>query len=412
MLAYLTYFQIFAMMVASVLFFFFPNAFTYKETVIVVGGLSIICIIYYVVKGKIPKVAFAWTALIGALLFALYSITPDWYYAKSAKYESFRLVLVGQTIPGILCACIVSYLPSVQIKIKQIAPAVGLIFTLLAFTSSFSPKEITSGGYANSDGLNYQTISYLAAYAAGLNYYFILNRKSFNFGSLFSNNIYSKTAPFLLVLNFLSILIAGGRGGLVAFVIISAYALYVMIRKGEKDPKRIRKIIGIIVCATIIVVIGVRFAMNSDIKSNGFERIMLTVTTGDTNGRDILREKAIVSFLQAPVFGHGLGSVFYEIGEYSHNCITDFLVEIGLIGTIVFVSVFLLTWIKAQRLVKSDCSDSLWTFFLLYGLTMSLFSGYYFAQIPMIWSIAYILCYKKKDFKSLNYYKNHISQFG
>ena len=92
---------------------------------------------------------------------------------------------------------------------------------------------------------------------------------------------------------------------------------------------------------------------------------------------------------EKPVFGHGVGSVFFEMGTYSHNFITDAMVEVGVIGTFILFSLFIILVFKAIKDIYHDISDSLWLIIFLDGLVMSLFSGYYLAQIPLWWSVAF-----------------------
>ena len=50
-----------------------------------------------------------------------------------------------------------------------------------------------------------------------------------------------------------------------------------------------------------------------------------------TDNRWIRWNLAWNAFTKSPVFGHGLGSVFYEVGFYSHNIFTDMLCEGGVV---------------------------------------------------------------------------------
>lgn len=138
-----------------------------------------------------------------------------------------------------------------------------------------------------------------------------------------------------------------------------------------------------------ILIFAIHFAETSSLKTNGFERIVATVETGDSNGRDILREKALNAFEKSPIVGHGIGSVFNEIGEYSHNCITDSLVEGGLIGTIIYVLVIGVAFFKLYKRARLHNDEYIWLTFIVNGLILSLFSGYYLTQLPICWSTAF-----------------------
>lgn len=164
--------------------------------------------------------------------------------------------------------------------------------------------------------------------------------------------------------------------------------------------------IQLIIAVSVIAVIGIAFASSFGGATNGFSRIVNTVEHQDENGRDVLRGLALLSFLDSPIWGHGFGSVFYEVGEYSHNCITDALVEIGVIGCSVFILLLIMTWRKTGKLMQVDLTDAIWRIVYLDGLVMSFFSGYYLGHIPIYWIMGFVLGYSVRK----NNLKNQISQ--
>ena len=86
-----------------------------------------------------------------------------------------------------------------------------------------------------------------------------------------------------------------------------------------------------------------------------------------------------------------LGSDFMTWGFYSHNIFVDFLAETGIIGFVLFVTLFI--WI-VKTLLKQCFIDEYYIFIMcigLYGLVMVLFSGYWISmyQIWMLMGVAY-----------------------
>lgn len=300
------------------------------------------------------------------------------------------MVISLQITPIILCAVIVAQEKDTQEKIKQLSPYFGIAFTIISFIAAFFPSGSINGGYlATDNGLNYQSNSYLAAYASACSYYYLLNFKTFQWRGFFRKRIAYNIVLASIVVNLLSIFVSGGRGGLVLFVCQTLMAIWFLIK--NKNSYRIKSIYifaGVCVIAGILI-FAIHFAETSSLKTNGFERIVATVETGDSNGRDILREKALNAFEKSPIVGHGIGSVFNEIGEYSHNCITDSLVEGGLIGTIIYVLVIGVAFFKLYKRARLHNDEYIWLTFIVNGLILSLFSGYYLTQLPICWSTAF-----------------------
>lgn len=366
--------------------------------------ISAIVLCYYLLIKHFNTTKVFTSGLFCFTILTLYTLTYNFYNYPSDKYNSFLLVLGGQVFPTVLCAAVVSQFNTIQYKIKQLAPLISLTFTIIAFFAGFFPNSATTGGYVSTDyGLNYQSTSYLAAYAASFSFYYLISYNDITWPSLFKRK-HIKTAIILsIIINFLTILVAGGRGGLALFIIQSIFALYIYNKKKTVTPDQIFKYLGLAFVVICIIVISLSFIENLPLKTNGIERIIATIEEGDQNGRDILRENALNCFYQSPVIGHGIGSVFYEIGGYTHNCITDALVEIGFVGCIIYVLMLLKTWFKGLKLINVDTANSLWLMIFLNGFIMSLFSGYYISQLPMCWSITFILCCNKTYLKPRTY---------
>lgn len=355
--------------------------------------VSAIVMLFEFSKLQAGKVKVVICVILMLIILVLYLYTPNIYYRESDKHQSFLLVLLGQILPVVICASITAHVDTAKDNIKILSPIVSILFTVLAFFAAFFPSSATTGGFTSTEyGLNYQSTSYLAAYAAGFSLYYLMCFEEVAWTKLFQKRIVRLFMMLSIVVNFLTILIAGGRGGLVLFVAHIGFAAYIHSKKSELTFKRVVNLIGLAIIALTIILLCVHFAENLPIKTNGFERILTTVERGDQNGRDILRTKALHSFLESPVIGHGLGSVFYEIGGYSHNCITDALVEIGVIGCFLFLALLCHTWRKCMYLFQEDMTNYIWIVIFFDGFVMSLFSGYYIAQLPILWVVTYMFC--------------------
>ena len=120
-------------------------------------------------------------------------------------------------------------------------------------------------------------------------------------------------------------------------------------------------------------------------------RIIALITGAGDNRRYDKIKTAIDLFSQKPILGHGFGSVYWELGQYTHNFFTDTLVEGGLVLTFIAVSILLYCFVSSIRLIRLDNTDLIWFYFFLCGFTLSMFSGYYLTQIPLWWGLSFVL---------------------
>ena len=407
-LTLLCYVQIFASVFCAIILTFIPSLMTYKEFVIGVGVISLSVSFFTFLKYFRARSGIIYTLLIGTFLLLYYYLTGISYTISSAKYDSFFMVLYGQSIPTMLIASSVSMNPYAQLLFKRSIPYVAIVFSFVSFISAFFPTDMTSGGYAsNENGLNYQSTSYMSAYASGLILYYIIFFKHIDWLRPFRNRYIRMIMSTMLIINFLTILIAGGRGGLVLYVILLFFIFIFHVHRSKFSLSQVFKYLVLGLFLLILVYLSICFVRESTVETSGFERILAFVQEHDQNGRDELREIAWASFWGAPLCGHGIGSVFFEIGEYSHNCFTDVLVETGCFGCVVFLTMLLCVAKKLYRFIKIDVTDMCWAIIFLDGFVLSLFSGYYLANMPLIWIISFIFCIKKqKLFRQLKMLNN------
>ena len=415
MLPYITYFQIFSSIFTCVVLTFFPNVITYKQMAILIAIASAIVLVPKVFKQKGVSLGTIMTCFLCLMIVVLYYLTSGLYGRLSNIYNSFMLVLCGQMVPIVLCSTFVAQSKEIQLKIKRLSPIVACLFSIIAFLAAFSPTSATSGGYMmNDNGLSYQNTSYMAAYAAAFCLYYILCYNEIEWNKYINNRICLILMIALVFINFLTILIAGGRGGFALFITQISFAVYIYIkRRGRNSLQQVMKYLLLTILITGIVLLIVNYVENSTIKTNGYERILATIKKGDSNGRNILRDKAIECFQNKPILGHGFGSVFYEMGIYSHNCITDALLEIGVVGCGIYIFFLIYACKEGFKMLKNDFTDYIWLVIFLDGFVMSLFSGYYITQIPTFWAATFLLNAKSQrkmednnetDYNSIKHY--------
>lgn len=217
--------------------------------------------------------------------------------------------------------------------------------------------------------LNYQQASYYFAYcfSFGIFYLFFVTKKK----SLLGKIIVIMTVLTIL-LTALGCATSGGRGGFVYLGFILIFLIYRIV----KHYRKARIKIGI--CLILMIILLLSLLSYYDISdSRGFIRITESATDG---GRFYFQHKALNAFKESPLIGNGLGSIWWTVGFYSHNIITDLLAETGLVGTLLML--FLLIkqfYILNKRSFVSNFDLFILLIFLGVG-TQSLFSGYWFAM--------------------------------
>lgn len=397
-MALLVYLQLFVAGWSALVLLFFPGIISYSQIVFFVNIVFIITFLKWIIrkKGVLPRRTLGiYIILICTII--LWQITPYIYMDTNDKFNSYFMVFFAQTIPAIISATMIGNDLNIQYGIKKITPIISILFTFLVINGALNPTSVTSGGYAINDyGLDYNSISYFAAYATGFALYYVIFFDEINWYSLFKLKIFKIIGYIIPFINLFCILIAGGRGGLILFIVVILTCILISIYKNKITVHRLIKSI-VFTCLTIIVIFLIIVnAMKSNISSSGFNRIVEMIQNGNSSGRDILRRQAIDIFKDKPLVGHGVGSIFYELNIYSHNLITDALVEVGIIGCIILCFLIIFSIYKIAMLIKKDKTYSIWLILLLYGLVQSMFSGYYLGQLPLYFCIAFIITIKLK----------------
>lgn len=380
--------QIYSFFWYSLLIFFMPGSISYRMFVFIVAVSCAFSMLWIMVRRRsITKTTLGIIAIM--LIVAVFYYITGQKYGKSDFYTSYMLVLIAQSIPAIIFGSMMATEDNFARKLKHWIPLIALIFTALVFYSALNPVYYsTSGGIMTNYGLNYQNMAYLAAYASNLCLYTVLFDDRYKYVSRYKavRILY----VFLIFANLFAILSAGGRGGIIDFVIINGVLVIIKIKDGTISLKGALKYILIGVATIFLTYYIIRIVAISTTGASGYNRILEFFRRGASSGRDRIYVQAFEKFQEAPIFGHGIGSIYYQIGRYSHNIILDALVETGIIGTLFIVIHITKCVIWGWRLHKNNKDEIIWTIFLLQGLGMAMFSGYYLAQIPIFWSMGYI----------------------
>ncbi|MFK1926973.1 O-antigen ligase family protein [Bacteroides fragilis] len=257
-----------------------------------------------------------------------------------------------------------------------------LLYTITLASVAFTANiGVNIAQTFNTDFLNYQSISYYSIFAFGFNMYLIVQ----------CSNSYTRYRRYILIalaiLQVIITIMAGGRG---AFVLGCVFTLYFALKHITFSKLISYILIGLAVLLTINAILS-----DNEIFKMGFERIFNFFGNTEAIGTDnrwIRWNLAWNAFTKSPVFGHGLGSVFYEVGFYSHNIFTDMLCEGGVVLFLIFIFV-LMKFIRAsQILITEDYRNEIIVIVFLCSFVMNSFSGYYLSDTGIWLSLTYVLC--------------------
>ena len=394
-MAIIAYLMVFSSFFSASILYFKPGLIEYKIFVLLICISFFLLFLYKLMKNnfKIYKNTL-YVFLFSIVLIFLFLMTPIFYHKKNDLWTSFLLVVVAQTVPVMIAGNYIGHDDKVQSTIMKMAPIIALIFTFISYNSAVHPTLATSGGFAmNLNGLDYNSTSYMSALAGGLGQYYIVMYDDIEWASFLKKDIMKL---FMIILNFVnlfSILLAGGRGGLVTFLVISLISFIILVSKNKLTVKTIFKYSCLIICLIIVILLVIKFAMTSNVSTSGFQRIINALQNGDSSGRNDIFNLGMSTFSKSPIVGHGIGSVFFEIERYSHNCFIDCLIETGIVGFIILITILIKVINHLKVLIRFNYCNYIWLIVFIFGFVESLFSGYYLAQLPvffigaMCWSL-------------------------
>ena len=141
----------------------------------------------------------------------------------------------------------------------------------------------------------------------------------------------------------------------------------------------------IILSAVVLLFLANRYGVFG---SEGFLRVSENLTFDPV--RNELRHRAISAFQESPIIGNGLGSIWWKLGFYSHNIVTDLLVESGIIGTFIIGLIMIRCLIRIARDSRKN-RISLFLFIVFLGaITEVTFSGYWLSASKLFLIYGYV----------------------
>lgn len=288
-------------------------------------------------------------------------------------------------------------------KIVQWLPAFIVLVTVGSLLAAFNSSGQTEfGGYIEDEsGFRYQNVSYTLAYAFGMAVYYVINARKFKKKKCFDNKFTILILWALMPFQLYGILLSGGKGGFVMAAVLFCINIWLYLMHHTISVKVVKRA-GVLLCGAVMAgVVVVKSAMNSSLDTTAFFRIIRLITLGDDTGRSIWWDMAFDSTKKAPAFGHGLGSVPYELTPYSHNYFLDAMVEHGVIGLLLLLIFFVWMAYRFYRLVTKDEIWGIVLLLFLCGFVRAMFSGYYLSCAPLYWGMGFVLGSKYIYFETM-----------
>lgn len=331
------------------------------------------------------------------IILSIYLLTGMLNNGFNTLATSFFCYFLLWSVPAIYVAIYVNK-SNIFNSIVKWFEIIMLVFSLSIITSSFIPF-LQGANFSLMGGATYQSASYIAAFAFGLNLYFLCfgeNHERFNFTS---RKIYKYICIFLLFLQLSGIFLSGGRGGI---ILATAYTIYISFSiLKSRNLNKINTYFLSFIVFIIFIMIVLPILLQNDIFRSGFDRVFEFISSDGkinwdgTSNRDDAYLKAIELISENPIFGYGLYG-FWEVSGYPHNIILEILLNGGITYLIFSTIIFTVFLNKLFKMIKFDRQNRLLLIIFLYPITMLLFSGTYMTNTIFWFVITVVFTYKNK----------------
>lgn len=296
-------------------------------------------------------------------------------------------------------------------KINDIFKYLDLLMILFGVASVlYSINVLSTGSRETIDGSTYQTISYIAAFSYGT-YLFLINiGKEDNRFKFTKNKMYIIFTFILAVAQIPSILLSGGRGGLVLLIIFSLFFGLNILKK--LNANRLLSIFIGVIIAIVILIFILKTLLENPIFTVSLQRIFDFISFEGinwqgTSTRDIIYRDVIELIINAPLFGYGIFGM-WSVSLLPHNLFLEILVQGGIIYLFLFLTLIYFFIEKLTKLVRLNKENRFVILFVLYPLTYLMFSGSYLNNSILWFTLTFVLSSNLKKSKHMNSISNEL----
>lgn len=342
-------------------------------------------------RGHIGKKARQVVAFCCLILF-LYLLTSLFYDVVPKNYISYLYLFCAECIPAAYLGTkfaksnniddINKWLPLFLIPLVLILGTVGLKASAMG--------QIVHSDDDDTGGLVYQSLSYYMAFAFSYCCYYV-----FFSGSKKTriNKIVKVVLSLLIFYTAIVCMISGGRGAFLAMIVYVVFVFYLFLKKFKLGLLSLLFITAIVIFATISII-----SYFDVMDSAGMSRVQSSLTQDESRADKYMN--AYDAFISSPVWGNGVGSIWWTVGVYSHNMFLDMLSEVGLIGTTFLIVILCGSSIKLFRVSLKNDSCILIMMVFIGNLIHNFFSGYWIASMKLFFVCSFIYCLSQNTIKN------------
>lgn len=284
-------------------------------------------------------------------------------------------------------------------KLDSILKNMNIVMIVITIAITISIPEILSAGVVSFGLGTYQTLSYLSAFAFGMNLYNILasgNNQKFKFQKY---KAYKIIEIFFLIIQIIGVFISGGRGGAV-LLFANAFVLFYILSR--HNLKRLIAFIIIFVPILYFTLINVSPGLANMIETRTERTFSYIGDDGldlsETSGRDIVYSAALGMFAEKPLFGYGFYEQFDILmkrfnAPYVHNIVIEVALQGGVVLLLIFTYLFIKHFKKLKTYLKTHKEHTLFVIIYLYAIIFLMFSGTYLGSTYFWFAMTYILMY-------------------
>ena len=349
---------------------------------ILIAGVAYLMLAVDILKGRLSQRNMIQLAVLGLIL-ALYMLTGILHRPgfEHIYHRTYMMLYGALCIPAAYVGMRLAR-GGYEKKVLQFLPYFLLVITLtIGRLVIFKASEGTIMGRTEGDVTSYQGASYAMSFSCAycLFWLFFANQKNGVMGKI----MYC----IVLIMAFvcgIGCIVGGGRGAFLHLVFATGYIIYRVLSRSGRGRK-FGNYLLLVIGAMVMVYLSIHFNI---FESAGAIRVAGNLTVD--YAREALRDRALSSFLHSPFWGHGIGSIWWELGFYSHNVLLDFLVEAGLMGAIILIAT---VFTMIRRLIRGAKTGSFDLFVLLTMFAMLVehtFSGYWLAASNMFLVFGYV----------------------
>lgn len=344
-----------------------------------ISGIGYLILVIDALKGNVSKRNFKQLLVLGMLLL-LYWMTGLFYSPSDVHYKAYLLTYGAYCLPAAIAG--MHFARNMDmVSINKLLPYFVIPLTLIIGTTMGS--YLASGSMLTNDesGLNYQTVSYFTSYFYAYSAYYCF------FSGVSHKGFYGRVLYLMMIITmFLNAglcLLGGGRGAFVYIVFITIYMIGLMYNSNKRNRWQVTVLVAAI--AIVFVLLSNKYGI---FESDGVARVTQHLT--DDDSRKGLWKTALHYFYESPILGWGLGSIWWTVGFYSHNILTDLLAETGIVGTIIVVYTLWLIFSRLYRMYKCDKSIVFVILVFLGTLLQVTFSGYWISSHQLFFAFGFV----------------------